>query len=68
MKKIVIYQVRNVIYKTCTPELVHNVRFDSSREHPPGQTWCTNERNMLCPTCWHNMLRSFGRALREKRP
>ena len=35
MKKNVIYQVRNVIYKTCTPELVHNVRVDSSREHPP---------------------------------
>ena len=25
-------------------------------------TWCTNERNMLCATCWHNMLRSFTRA------
>ena len=30
-------------------------------QHSP--TWCTNERNMLCPTCWHNMLRSFARAL-----
>ena len=27
-------------------------------------TWCTNERNMLCPTCWHNMLRSFARAFK----
>ena len=31
-------------------------------QHSP--TWCTNEHNMLCPTCWHNMLRSFARALR----
>ena len=30
-------------------------------KHNP--TWCTNERNMLCPTCWNNMLRSFARAL-----
>ena len=28
-------------------------------------TWCTNERNMLCPTCCHNMLRSFARALSQ---
>ena len=27
-------------------------------------TWCTNESNIFCPTCWHNMLRSFARALR----
>ena len=25
-------------------------------QHSP--TWCANERNMLCPTCWHNMLPS----------
>ena len=34
-------------------------------QHSP--TWCTNGRNMLCPTCWcnmlHNMLHSFARAL-----
>ena len=30
-------------------------------QHSP--TWCTNELNMLCQTCWHNMLRSFARAL-----
>ena len=29
-------------------------------QHRP--TWCTNERNMLCPICWHNILRSFARA------
>ena len=29
-------------------------------QHKP--TWCTNERNMLRPTCWHNMLRSFARV------
>ena len=29
-------------------------------QHSP--TRCTNEHNMLCPTCWHNMLRSFARA------
>ena len=33
-------------------------------QHSP--TWCTNERNMLSPTCWHNMLRSFARALRPR--
>ena len=27
--------------------------------------WCTDECNMLCPTCWHNMFRSFARALRH---
>ena len=30
-------------------------------QHSP--TWYTKERNMFCPTCWHNMLRSFARAL-----
>ena len=30
-------------------------------QHSP--TLCTNERNTLCPTCWHNMLHSFVRAL-----
>ena len=30
-------------------------------QHNP--TWYTNERNMLCPTCWNNMLRSFAQAL-----
>ena len=33
-------------------------------QHSP--TRCTNERNMLCPTCWHSMLRSFARALSEE--
>ena len=32
-------------------------------QHSP--TGCTNECNMLCLTCWHNMLRSFARALRD---
>ena len=35
--------------------------YDNIMQHSP--TWCTNERNMFCPTCWHNMLRSFARAL-----
>ena len=35
-------------------------------QHSP--TWCTNERNMFCPACWHNMLRSFARALTPSPP
>ena len=34
-------------------------------QHRP--TWCTNERKMLLPTCWHYMLRSFARALTQLR-
>ena len=35
-------------------------------QHRP--TWCTNERNILCKTCWHNMLRLFARTLRSGQP
>ena len=38
-----------------------NATYTNIMQHSP--TWCTNERNMLYPTCWRNMLRSFARAL-----
>ena len=34
-------------------------------QHCP--TWCTNERNVLCPTWWHNMLRSFAQAFKKQK-
>ena len=42
-----------------------NATYTNIMQHSP--TWCTNERNMLYPTCWRNMLRSFARALTLKK-
>ena len=41
-----------------------DARYANIMQH--SLTWCTNERNMFCPTRWRNMLHSFARALNYK--
>ena len=41
-----------------------DARYANIMQH--SLTWCTNERNMFCPTRWCNMLHSFARALNYK--
>ena len=47
-----------ICWAKCLTGFKLDATYANIMQHSP--TWCTNERNMLCPTCWHNMLRSFA--------